>query len=484
MNKVELAKLRTVIPEMRRVRRIHFIGIGGAGMGGIAEVLANEGYQVSGSDLATNAVTERLASLGAQIFVGHSAEHVDGASVVVVSTAIHTDNPELLAAREQRIPVVRRAEMLAELMRFRHGIAIAGTHGKTTTTSLVASIYAEADRDPTFVIGGLLNSAGTNARLGSSRYLIAEADESDASFLHLQPMVSIVTNIEADHMDTYGGDFSKLKATFIEFLHNLPFYGLAVVCVDDPVVRGMLPEIARPTLTYGLSDDADVQVLDFVQTTHRSSFRVRRKDAGELQVALNLPGVHNALNAAAAIAVATEDGVSDEAIINALSKFEGVGRRFQQYGEFETGRGKAMLVDDYGHHPSEVKVTINAARAGWPEKRLVMVFQPHRYSRTRDLYEDFADVLSKVDVLVMLEVYAAGEEAIPGADGRALCRSIRSRGSLEPVFVATPDDVPAVLADLIGEGDLVLTQGAGNVGALARRLGEMKLSIESMKSGA
>ncbi|BBQ55001.1 MULTISPECIES: UDP-N-acetylmuramate--L-alanine ligase [Aeromonas] len=484
MTKVELAKLRTVIPEMRRVRRIHFIGIGGAGMGGIAEVLANEGYQVTGSDLARNAVTERLEALGAHIFTGHSAEHVNGASVVVVSTAIKQDNPELLAARELRIPVVRRAEMLAELMRFRHGIAIAGTHGKTTTTSLVASIYAEADRDPTFVIGGLLNSAGTNARLGSSRYLIAEADESDASFLHLQPMVSIVTNIEADHMDTYGGDFSKLKATFIEFLHNLPFYGLAVVCIDDPVIRGMLPEIARPTLTYGLSDDADVQVLDFVQTTNHSCFRVRRKDAGELQVTLNLPGIHNALNAAAAIAVATEDGVSDDAIIRALAKFEGVGRRFQQYGEFETGRGKAMLVDDYGHHPSEVKVTINAARAGWPEKRLVMVFQPHRYTRTRDLYEDFADVLSKVDVLVMLEVYAAGEDPIPGADGRALCRSIRSRGNLEPIFVATPEDVPAVLADLVGEGDLVLTQGAGNVGALARRLGEMKLSIDSMKSGA
>ena len=483
MTKVELAKLRTVIPEMRRVRRIHFIGIGGAGMGGIAEGLANEGYQISGSDLSRNAVTERLASLGAHIFVGHSAEHVNEASVVVVSTAINQDNPELLAARELRIPVVRRAEMLAELMRFRHGIAVAGTHGKTTTTSLVASIYAEADLDPTFVIGGLLNSAGTNARLGSSRYLIAEADESDASFLHLQPMVSIVTNIEADHMDTYGGDFSKLKATFIEFLHNLPFYGLAVVCADDPVIRGLLPEIGRPTLTYGLSDDADVQVLDFVQTSHRSRFRVRRSGAGELLVTLNLPGVHNALNAAAAIAVATEDGIGDEAIIQALAKFEGVGRRFQQYGEFETGRGNAMLVDDYGHHPSEVKVTINAARAGWPDKRLVMVFQPHRYSRTRDLYEDFADVLSKVDVLVMLEVYAAGEEPIPGADGRALCRTIRSRGNLEPIFVATPDDVPAVLAELIGEGDLVLTQGAGNVGALARRLGEMKLSVDSMKSG-
>lgn len=483
MTKVELAKLRTVIPQMRRVRRIHFIGIGGAGMGGIAEVLANEGYQVSGSDLSRNAVTERLAALGAEIHLGHRAEHIHDASVVVVSTAIRQDNPELVAARELRIPVVRRAEMLAELMRFRHGIAIAGTHGKTTTTSLVASIYAEAERDPTFVIGGLLNSAGTNARLGSSRYLIAEADESDASFLHLQPMVSIVTNIEADHMDTYGGDFSKLRSTFIEFLHNLPFYGLAVVCVDDPVIRGMLDEIARPTVTYGLSADADVQVLDFVQTTNHSTFRVRRKEGGELAVKLNLPGIHNALNAAAAIAVATEDGIEDEAIVRALAKFEGVGRRFQQFGEFETGRGKAMLVDDYGHHPSEVKVTINAARAGWPEKRLVMVFQPHRYTRTRDLYEDFAEVLSKVDVLVMLEVYSAGEDPIPGADGRALCRSIRSRGALEPIFVATPDDVPAVLAGIVTDGDLVLTQGAGNVGALSRRLAEMKLDINLMKTG-
>ncbi|WP_139697573.1 UDP-N-acetylmuramate--L-alanine ligase, partial [Aeromonas salmonicida] len=321
-----------------------------------------------------------------------------------------------------------------------------------------------------------------NALLGSSLSLIAEADESDASFLHLQPMVSIVTNIEADHMDTYGGDFSRLKATFIEFLHNLPFYGLAVVCVDDPVIRGLLSDIGRPTITYGLSDDADVQVLDFVQTTHHSCFKVRRKEGGELAVKLNLPGIHNALNAAAAIAVATEDGIADEAIVRALEKFEGEGRRFQQFGEFETGRGKAMLVDDYGHHPSEVKVTINAARAGWPEKRLVMVFQPHRYTRTRDLYEDFAEVLSKVDVLVMLEVYAAGEDPIPGADGRALCRSIRSRGNLEPIFVATPDDVPAVLADIGGEGDLVLTQGAGNVGALSRRLAEMKLDINRMKS--
>ncbi|MGL4206412.1 MAG: UDP-N-acetylmuramate--L-alanine ligase [Aeromonadaceae bacterium] len=481
MTKVELAKLRTMIPEMRRVRRIHFIGIGGAGMGGIAEVLANEGYQISGSDIAKSRVTEHLASLGATIFIGHEASHVAGASVVVVSTAIKSDNPEIQAAHEQRIPVVRRAEMLAELMRYRYGIAIAGTHGKTTTTSLVSSIYAEAQRDPTFVIGGLLNSAGTNARLGSSRYLIAEADESDASFLHLQPMVSIVTNIEADHMDTYGGDFNKLKSTFIEFLHNLPFYGLAVLCVDDPVIRSLLPEIGRATITYGYSDDADVQVLDFVQEGHASRFKVRRQDGSLLAVTLNLPGQHNALNAAAAIAVATEDGIDDEAITRALARFEGVGRRFQQFGEFETGNGKAMLVDDYGHHPSEVRVTINAVRAGWAERRLVMIFQPHRYSRTRDLYDDFADVLSKVDVLIMLDVYAAGEEAIPGADGRALCRSIRQRGQLDPIFVATPAEVPAVLAGLIKEGDLVLTQGAGNVGALARTLAEMKLNIELMK---
>ena len=481
MTKVELAKLRTMIPEMRRVRRIHFIGIGGAGMGGIAEVLANEGYQISGSDIANNAVTQRLNQLGATIFIGHEASHVAGASVVVVSTAIKSDNPEVVAARELRIPVVRRAEMLAELMRYRHGIAIAGTHGKTTTTSLVSSIYAEADRDPTFVIGGLLNSAGTNARLGSSRYLIAEADESDASFLHLQPMVSIVTNIEADHMDTYGGDFNKLKATFIEFLHNLPFYGLAVVCIDDPVIRGLLPDIGRATITYGYSDDADVQVLDFVQDHNRSSFKVRRQDGSLLAVTLNLPGRHNALNAAAAIAVATEDGIDDEAITAALSRFEGVGRRFQHYGEFATGQGQVMLVDDYGHHPSEVRVTINSVRAGWPERRLVMIFQPHRYTRTRDLYEDFAEVLSKVDVLILLDVYAAGEEPIPGADSRALCRSIRQRGQLDPVFVATTAEVPGVLAGLLAEGDLVLTQGAGNVGALARTLADLQLNVQQMK---
>ncbi len=482
MTKVELAKLRTMIPEMRRVRRIHFIGIGGAGMGGIAEVLANEGYQVSGSDIANNRVTEHLASLGAEIKIGHKAENVHGASVVVVSTAIHADNPEVMAARELRIPVVRRAEMLAELMRYRHGIAIAGTHGKTTTTSLIASVYAQAGADPTFVIGGLLNSAGTNARLGTSRYLIAEADESDASFLHLQPMVAIVTNIEADHMDTYGGDFTKLRATFLEFLHNLPFYGLAVVCIDDPVIRGLLPEIGRATITYGYSDDADIQVQEFVQEGSQSRFQLRLQDGSVLPLRLNLPGRHNALNAAAAVAVALEDHIPTDAVVDALAQFAGVGRRFQQYGEFDTGAGKALLVDDYGHHPTEVKATLASARAAWPDRRLVMIFQPHRYTRTRDLYDDFADVLAKVDALIMLDVYSAGEDPIPGADGRSLCRSIRQRGILDPIFVATPAEVPAVLADVLKDGDVVLTQGAGNVGQLSRRLAELKLDVSAMKA--
>ncbi|MGO4999988.1 UDP-N-acetylmuramate--L-alanine ligase [Oceanisphaera sp. W20_SRM_FM3] len=483
MTKVELAKLRSTVPEMRRVRRIHFIGIGGAGMGGIAEVLANEGYVISGSDIAHNPVTDRLLAMGAKIYLGHAAQQVADVSVVVTSTAIREDNPELMAARELRIPVVRRAEMLAELMRFRHGVAVAGTHGKTTTTSLIASIYGEAGRDPTFVIGGLLNSAGCNARLGSSRYLIAEADESDASFLHLQPMVSIVTNIEADHMDTYGGDFSKLEATFVDFLHNLPFYGLAVLCVDDQVVRDLMPRISRQCVTYGFVDDADYRITDFSQQRDNCQFTVCRPDGSSLVVQLNLPGRHNAQNATAAIAVACEDGVTDEAILAALIKFEGVGRRFQQYGEYETGRGHAKLVDDYGHHPSEVRATQNAVRAGWPERRLVTIYQPHRYSRTRDLYEDFVDVLSKTDVLILLEVYSAGETPIPGADSRALCRSIRSRGKMEPIYVASPDEVPQILAELLQDGDLVLTQGAGNVGGLARTLSQLQLSIAAMQQG-
>ncbi len=478
----QLAKIRTMVPEMRRVERIHFVGIGGAGMSGIAEVLVNEGYRISGSDLAPNAVTESLTRKGAEIFFGHAAENVSGASVVVVSTAIAQDNPELVAARELRIPVVRRAEMLAELMRYRHGIAIAGTHGKTTTTALMTQIYFEAGLDPTFVNGGLVKSAGTNARLGCSRYLIAEADESDASFLHLQPMVSVVTNIEADHMDTYGGDFEVLKQTFIDFLHNLPFYGLAVMCVDDPVVRDLLPRIGRQIITYGFSDDADVRIVEYRQYAHQGHFTILRAGKPDLNVKLNIPGKHNALNATAAVAVATEEGVDDDAIIRALLEFEGTGRRFDHLGEFETGNGSVMLVDDYGHHPSEVDVTIQAARAGWEKKRLVMIFQPHRYSRTRDLYEDFAHVLEQVDVLLMLDVYSAGEVAIPGADGRSLCRTIRGRGKIDPIFVPTHEDLPSVLANILQNDDLLLTQGAGDVGKIARQLADLQLDIAAMRA--
>lgn len=466
---------------MRRVERIHFVGIGGAGMGGIAEVLVNEGYKVSGSDISSNPVVERLARLGAQIYIGHSAENIQGASVVVVSSAIKTDNPEVAAALELRIPLVRRAEMLAELMRFRHGIAIAGTHGKTTTTSLIASIFAEGGTDPTFVIGGLLNSAGTNARLGSGRYLIAEADESDASFLHLQPMASVITNIEPDHMDTYQGDFEKMKSTYLEFCHNLPFYGVAVVCIDDPVIRELIPHIGRVVVTYGFSDDADYVLSNFTQEGTQSHFMIK-DPKGELHaIELNLAGRHNALNATAAFAIASDEGIQRDAILAALKKFEGIGRRFEQYGEFDTGHGKVLLVDDYGHHPSEVAATLAAARNAWPERRLVMAYQPHRYSRTRDLYEDFTKVLSGVDVLLLLEVYAAGEAAITGADSRSLCRSIRARGQLEPVYVAGPSDLPAALADVLQDGDVVLTQGAGNIGALAKQLAALGLKISALK---
>ncbi len=477
-----LSELRAIVPEMRRVKCIHFVGIGGAGMSGIAEVLLNEGYDISGSDLAENPVTQRLSSKGASIYFGHHADNIKQASVVVVSTAIATDNPELVAAKQLRIPVVRRAEMLAELMRFRHGIAVAGTHGKTTTTALVTQIYSEAGLDPTFVNGGLVKSAGTNARLGSSRYLIAEADESDASFLHLQPMVSIVTNIEADHMDTYGGNFNTLKQTFIDFLHNLPFYGQAIMCIDDPIVRELIPRVSRQVITYGFSDDADVRIAHYQQTGQQGRFTVQRKGREDLDITLNIPGKHNALNASAAIAAATEDDISDEAIVKALKATQGTGRRFDHLGEFDSGNGQVMLVDDYGHHPSEVDVTIQAARSGWPDKRLVMVFQPHRYSRTRDLYDDFANVLEKVDVLVMLDVYAAGEQPIAGADGRSLCRTIRARGKIEPIFVPDSSQLPSVLANLIQANDLVLTQGAGDVGKIAKQLAQLKLNIKEMKA--
>ncbi|MBM34932.1 MULTISPECIES: UDP-N-acetylmuramate--L-alanine ligase [unclassified Arsukibacterium] len=466
---------------MRRVERIHFVGIGGAGMGGIAEVLLNEGYKVTGSDLAANPVVERLVALGAEVKFGHHASQVDGASVVVVSSAIKAANPEVASALAQRIPVVRRAEMLGELMRFRHGIAIAGTHGKTTTTSLLASIFAEAGTDPTFVIGGLLNSAGSNARLGAGHYLIAEADESDASFLHLQPMATVITNIEADHMDTYEGDFEKLKDTYLEFCHNLPFYGMAVLCIDDKVLRGLIPSIGRTVLTYGFSDDADYKITEFSQQGTRSFFVITDPAGNQRQVQLNLPGKHNALNATAAFALAADEGISEQAILTALGKFEGIGRRFQQYGEFDTGRGKALLIDDYGHHPTEVAATIAAVRSAWPERRLVMAYQPHRFSRTRDLYEDFTQVLSSVDKLLLLEVYSAGEAPIAGADSRNLCRSIRARGQLEPVYVAEPKALAGALAEVLEDGDVVLTQGAGNIGTLVKELAMAKLDINQLK---
>ncbi|KGK42041.1 UDP-N-acetylmuramate--alanine ligase [Nitrincola sp. A-D6] len=464
------------VPEMRRIRQIHFVGIGGVGMCGIAEVLLNQGYAISGSDIRDSVVTDRLASFGARICIGHKESNVETADVVVISTAVAEDNPELIAARQSRIPVVRRAEMLAELMRYRHGIAVAGTHGKTTTTSLLASIMAEAGLDPTFVIGGRLNSAGTNAQLGGSRYLVAEADESDASFLHLQPMVAIVTNIDADHMDTYGGDFNVLKQTFVNFLHNLPFYGLAVMCSDDPVVTEILPQVSRPILTYGFNEGADFRAVDLHMEGLQTRFRVERPSGHEpLNVTLNMPGRHNVLNALACIAVATDEGLADVSICRALEKFEGVGRRFQILGEVPVTGGDVTLVDDYGHHPREVEAVIQAIRDGWPDRRLVMIYQPHRYTRTRDLYEDFARVLSETDLLLMLEVYAAGEQPIPGADTRSLCRSLRQRGE-EPVFVESTEDLPALLSTLLRPGDLLLTQGAGDITTLAHTLSKLNLS--------
>ncbi len=464
------------VPEMRRIRCIHFIGIGGSGMCGIAEVLLNQGYEISGSDLGENNNTRRLKRLGANIRLGHHASNVSQADVVVKSSAVTMDNPEITGARELRIPVVRRAEMLAELMRYRHGIAVAGTHGKTTTTSLLASILAAEGKEPTFVIGGLVKGAGANARLGESRYLVAEADESDASFLHLQPMVAVITNIDADHMETYGFDFNRLKQTFVEFLHNLPFYGLAVLCIDDPVVRDILPDVSRPVLTYGFSEDADFRIDQVSMEQRHSRFVIYRPDQQKpLSIEMNIPGVHNVLNAAAAIAVASDEGLSDQAIQLGLSGFQGVGRRFEIYGEYPVGSGSAMLVDDYGHHPREVAATVKAVREGWPDRRLVMVFQPHRYTRTRDLYEDFVQVLSSCDVLVLLEVYSAGEEEIPGADSRALCRSIRQRGLVDPIYVQCIEGVGDVLRDIVQAGDIVITQGAGSVGKLVKNLADRKL---------
>jgi UDP-N-acetylmuramate--alanine ligase len=482
-----------MIKRMRRIHTVHFVGIGGSGMSGIAEVMLSLGYAVQGSDIKPNKQTRRLESQGATVFIGHAAKHIQDADAVVVSSAVDETNPEVAAAREQLMPVVSRAEMLAELMRFRYSIAVAGTHGKTTTTSLVASVLAEGKLDPTFVIGGRLKSADANARLGQGDYLVAEADESDASFTQLKPMLAIVTNIDADHMSTYDGDIEKLKAGFIEFLHNLPFYGLAVVCTDDPGVNGILGDIGRSVTTYGTNEDADIRAVNIDFKGNVTEFDVVRSAKAEqelgdtqsvlqmMHVKLRLPGLHNVKNALAAIAVADELQVGDAAVIAALEKFEGIDRRFQELGDIATKNGVVKLVDDYGHHPTEIAATLAAAKAGYPDRRTVLVFQPHRYTRTRDLMDDFATVLSEADALVLLDVYAAGEEPIAGADGRTMARAVRTRGAVDPVFVERLDDLAGVLQDVLADGDLVLTMGAGDIGAYAHSLPELLEGGPSLK---
>jgi len=465
---------RRIAPErrdrMRRINTIHFVGIGGSGMSGIAAVLLNLGYSVQGSDTRASAVTEWLAGLGARITVGHAATNIAGADVVVASGAVPRDNPELTAALKTRIPLVARAEMLGELMRFRYSIAVAGTHGKTTTTSLLASILSEGGEDPTYVIGGRLKSTASNARLGAGRYLVAEADESDASFTHLQPVIAIVTNIDNDHLATHGGDFGLLKQSFLDFLHNLPFYGLAVLCADDPQLRTILQEVARPTFTYGLEAGADMRALNVRAAGLQTHFEVTRAAAPPLAVTLNLPGLHNVRNALAAIAVATELRVDDEAIRRALATFQGVDRRLQHIGDVPTAAGRISIIDDYGHHPTEIGATLAAVRQGYPGRRVLLAFQPHRYTRTRDLLDDFATALSAADVLLVTEVYAAGEPPITGADGRAICRAVRSRGQLEPVFVARVEELAGALRDVLRGGDVVIAMGAGNISAIAHGL--------------
>jgi len=461
-----------------KVKHIHFVGIGGAGMSGIAEVFVNLGYQVSGSDLMDNAVTRRLGKLGIRVYAGHASEQIAGADVVVTSTAVKPDNPEVIAAKNRNIPVVPRAMMLAELLRLRSGIAIAGTHGKTTTTSLIASILAAADMDPTFVIGGKLEAAGCHAKLGSGQFIVVEADESDASFLYLQPVLTVVTNIDADHMETYGRDFNRLKQTFVDFVQHLPFYGMAVVCMDDANIREVMPQITKPITTYGLSEEAQVRATDIRQERHRMKFTAIvgvNGSARKLEIALNIPGLHNIQNALAAIAVANEIGVPDAAIVKALSEFKGVERRFQQYGEIRLSAQKSFtLVDDYGHHPAEMEATIKAARGAFPGQRLVVVFQPHRYTRTRDVFEDFTRVLSLADVLLLTEVYPAGEEPIVAADSKSLARSIRVLGKVEPIYIEEVDNLPAAILDIVQDGDIVLVMGAGSVARVAPHIAQMK----------
>ena len=454
-----------------RIRHIHFVGIGGAGMSGIAEVLQNLGYTVSGSDKYENKVTRRLQGLGINVVQGHAQAHINGSDVVVFSSAVAQDNPELKEARTRRIPIIPRAEMLAELMRFKHGIAIAGTHGKTTTTSLIASVLAEDGLDPTYVIGGLLNSSGSHARLGKGKYLVAEADESDASFLHLQPIIAILTNIDADHLENYGGDFALLQNSFIEFLQRIPFYGLAVVCVDDKTVRNILDTITKPVLTYGLDYEADIRAQIIKHDANKTWFKVSRKNCIDwLEIELNLPGKHNVQNALAAIAVAHELGVTENSIISALRNFEGIARRCQLLGEIIIENQKAILIDDYAHHPREIAATLQALKTGWPEHRRILIFQPHRYTRIRDLFEDFVQVLSEVDVLFLLDIYPAGEIPIPGADSRSLCRAIRLRGKVDPIFVENKEDINSLLQGVVKENDILAVLGAGDVGSIAPAL--------------
>jgi UDP-N-acetylmuramate--alanine ligase len=463
---------------MRRIHRIHFVGIGGSGMSGIAEVLVNLGYEVQGSDLKPNPVTERLTQLGARVMIGHRAENVGDADVVVISSAVSQQNPEVATALSRRIPVVPRAEMLGELMRFRYAIAVAGTHGKTTTTSLTSSILAEGGEDPTFVIGGLLKSAGTNARLGAGKYLVAEADESDASFLHLNPMIAIVTNIDNDHLGTHDGDFERLKASFVAFLHNLPFYGLAVLCVDDTHIRSILTKVNRPVVGYGFSEGADLRAENLRREGLKTHFDVvRRADGLRFPVTVNLPGLHNVLNSLAAIAVALEIGISQEAIQRSLLNFQGIDRRLTHVGDVKLpvidgkGAGDAVtIVDDYGHHPTEIAATLDAIRQGYAGRRVVLAFQPHRYTRTRDLLDDFATVLSAGDALLVTEVYAAGEAPIAAADGRAICRAIRTRGKVEPVFVEKVETLDEALRAVLKPGDVLVTMGAGTISAVSHAL--------------
>ncbi len=472
------------------IRHIHFVGIGGAGMSGIAEVLLNQGYVISGSDLAMGAAAQRLSDLGAQVHIGHDAAHIEGADCLVTSTAVKADNPEVVAAHAKLLPVVPRAVMLAELMRRQKGVAIAGTHGKTTTTSLVTSVLAAGGLDPTFVIGGRLNSAGANARLGSGEYIVVEADESDASFLNLLPMLAVVTNIDADHMDTYGHDFNRLKAAFVEFLHRMPFYGAALVCVDDEAIRSLLPSIARPITTYGFADDAQVQAVNVRAVGTQMHFTARRRNGitlPNLDVVLNLPGRHNVLNALAAIAVAVELGVPDEAVQRGLAEFNGVGRRFQRYGEVAVksahGEGSFTVVDDYGHHPVEMAATLAAARGAFPGQRLVLAFQPHRYTRTRDCFEDFVKVIGQADAVLLAEVYAAGEAPIVAADGRSLARAWRVAGKLEPVFVDRIGDMAQAVLDNARPGDVVLCMGAGSIGAVSAKVVDLLSKKELQAQG-